>query len=100
MTDNAKLVNQLRALLLLTQTEEQIARTRVSQARTDAVRRELTQNPDNAADRTRAITEQLRALGAVPDVLTPALGRLAAPCRADRPARGQHRRRGRRPCRS
>ena len=41
MTDNAKIVNQLRALVLLTQTEEQVARTRVSQARTDAVRREL-----------------------------------------------------------
>ncbi len=78
MTDNAKLVNQLRALLLLTQTEEQIARIRVSQARTDAVRRELTQNADNAADRTRAITDQLRALGGVPDVVTPALGRLGA----------------------
>ena len=35
--DTAKVVNQLRALLLLTQTEEQIARTRVTQARTDAV---------------------------------------------------------------
>ena len=50
MTDtNAKMINQLRALLLLTQTEEQIARIRVSQARTDAVRRELAQNADNAA---------------------------------------------------
>ena len=78
MTDNAKLVNQLRALLLLTQTEEQVARTRISQARTDAVRRELTQNADNAADRTRAIADQLRALGGVPDVVTPALGRLGA----------------------
>jgi hypothetical protein len=78
MTDNNKLINQLRALLLLTQTEEQIARTRISQARTDAVRRELTQNADNAADRTRAITDQLRALGGVPDVVTPALGRLSA----------------------
>ena len=78
MTDTTKIVNQLRALLLLTQTEEQVARTRISQARTDAVRRELTQNADNAAERTRAITEQLRALGGVPDVVTPALGRLAA----------------------
>jgi hypothetical protein len=78
MTDNTKLINQLRALLLLTQTEEQIARTRVGQARTDAVRRELTQNADNAAERTRVITEQLRALGGVADVVTPALGRLGA----------------------
>src|SRR3712207_3960039 len=78
MTDNTKIINQLRALVLLSQTEEQVARTRVGQARTDAVRRELTQNADNAAERTRAITEQLRAIGGVPDVVTPAVGRLSA----------------------
>ena len=77
-TKNAKLVNQLRALVLLTQTEEQVARTRISQARTDAVRRELTQNADNAAARTQEITDQLRAVGGVPDVVTPAIGRLGA----------------------
>jgi hypothetical protein len=78
MTDNNKIVNQLRALVLLTKTEEQTARTRISQARTDAVRRELTQNADNAAARTIEITEALRSLGGVPDVVTPALGRLGA----------------------
>jgi hypothetical protein len=78
MTDNTRLINQLRALLLLTQTEEQIARTRIGQARTDAVRRELTQNADHAAERSRAITTELRALGGVADVVTPALGRLGA----------------------
>jgi hypothetical protein len=78
MTDNTQLINQLRALLLLTQTEEQIARIRIGQARTDAVRRELTQNADHAAERTQAIAEQLRALGGVADVVTPALGRLGA----------------------
>jgi len=82
VTDNAKIVNQLRALVLLTQTEEQIARTRISQARTDAVRRELTQNADHAAERTLEITEQLRALGGVPDVVTPAIGRLSAVLKA------------------
>lgn len=82
MTDNAKIINQLRALVLLTQTEEQVARTRVSQARTEAVRRELTQNADHAVERTRAITDQLRAIGGVPDVVTPALGRLAAVLKA------------------
>lgn len=82
MTDNTKIINQLRALVLLTQTEEQVARTRVSQARTEAVRRELSQNADNAAERTKAITDQLRALGGVPDVVTPALGRLAAVLKA------------------
>jgi DNA-binding ferritin-like protein len=82
MTDTNKLINQLRALVLLTQTEEQVARTRIAQARTDAVRRELTQNADNAAARTLEITEQLRALGGVPDVLTPAIGRLSAVLKA------------------
>ena len=82
MTDNAKIINQLRALVLLTQTEEQVARTRVSQARTEAVRRELTQNADNAAERTQAITDQLRAIGGVPDVVTPAVGRLSAVLKA------------------
>jgi DNA-binding ferritin-like protein len=82
VTANAKIINQLRALVLLTQTEEQIARTRVTQARTDAVRRELNQNADHAADRTKAITEQLRALGGVPDVVTPAIGRLSAVLKA------------------
>ena len=82
MTDNSKIVNQLRALVLLTQTEEQVARTRISQARTDAVRRELTQNADNAAARSIEITEQLRSLGGVPDVVTPAVGRLSATLKA------------------
>jgi hypothetical protein len=82
MSDTTKLVHQLRALVLLTQTEEQVARTRVSQARTDAVRRELQQNADNAAARTLEITEQLRALGGVPDVVTPAIGRLTAVLKA------------------
>src|SRR4051812_6782827 len=63
---------------MLTQTEEQVARVRVGQARTDAVRRELQQNAGHAAERTTAISEQLRALGGVADVVTPAVGRLAA----------------------
>src|ERR671938_165783 len=82
VTDNTKIINQLRALVLLSQTEEQIARTRVGQARTDAVRRELNQNADHAAERTRAITEELRALGGVPDAVTPAIGRLSAVLKA------------------
>jgi hypothetical protein len=82
MTDKTKLINQLRALALLTQTEEQVARTRISQARTDAVRRELTQNADHAGERSLLITEQLRTLGGVPDVVTPAIGRAGAVLKA------------------
>lgn len=72
------LVTQLRALEQLTQAEAQVARIRVGQASTDAVRRELRQNGDNAVRRTRRISDQLRSLNAVPDVITPALGRLLA----------------------
>jgi hypothetical protein len=82
MSHNTKIINQLRALVLLTQTEEQVARTRISQARTDAVRKELTQNADNASKRSLEITEALRALGGVPDVVTPAVGRLSATLKA------------------
>jgi hypothetical protein len=77
MTDTT-IITQLRALLTLTQTEEQVARIRVTQARTDAVRRELQQNADHAAERSRAITDQLRELAGAGDVVAPALGRLAA----------------------
>ena len=78
MTDTTVLIRQLRTLLTLTQTEEQIARIRVTQARTDAVRRELEQNAQHATERSAAITEQLRALAGVGDVVAPALGRLTA----------------------
>jgi hypothetical protein len=77
MTDTI-LITQLRALLTLTQTEEQVARIRISQARTDAVRRELQQNADHAAERTTAITDQLRELAGFGDVVAPVLGRLTA----------------------
>lgn len=77
MTTNT-LVHQLRALAHLTQTEAQIARVRVAQARTDAVRRELRQNAGNADRRTRRIEAALGELNAVPDVVTPALGRVVA----------------------
>ncbi len=78
MTDTNKTVAQLRALVQLTQTEIQIAQVRVVQARTEAVRRELQQNAQNAQDRSEALVEMLRDLGGVPDVLTPTFGRLTA----------------------
>lgn len=78
MAHTATLITQLRAMLQLTQTEVQIVRVRVAQARTEAVRRELRQNGDNAEKRTEEIAEHLRGLGGVPDVVTPTLGRLTA----------------------
>jgi len=77
-TDTGKLITQLRTLLQLTHTEAQIAQARQAQARTEAVRRELTQNETNARARSTQITTTLRELGGVPDVVSPALGRLAA----------------------
>jgi len=72
------LVAQLRTVLQLTQTEAQIARTRQAQARTDAVRRELAENAANSDERARSIAEALGELGAVPDVVSPAVGWLTA----------------------
>jgi hypothetical protein len=73
-----RVVAQLRALEQLTYTEAQIARIRVGQARSDAVRRELQENADNAVRRARLIAEQLRALDAVPGIVLPAIGRVLA----------------------
>lgn len=74
----SKMIGQLRAILQLTRTEAQIARTRRSQARTDAVRRELAENAANADARALEISEQLKALGGLPDVVAPAVGRITA----------------------
>ncbi|MGB3370169.1 MAG: ferritin-like domain-containing protein [Rhodococcus sp. (in: high G+C Gram-positive bacteria)] len=69
---------QLRAVLQLTNTEIQIAETRVAQARTDAVRAELTQNALNGRARADAIESTLRDLGGLPDVVGPLVGRTLA----------------------
>lgn len=80
--DTTRLLAQLRTLLDLTNTEIQIAETRVAQARTDAVRRELTQNAAKARDRADAIQSAIRDLGGYPDVIGPFLGRAAAAVKA------------------
>ena len=77
-TSTSKVQEQLRILLQLTNTEAQVAQVRVAQARTDAVRRELTENGQNALERARLINEALRELGGYPDVVTPAVGRIAS----------------------
>jgi hypothetical protein len=80
--DTSKLIAQLRALLELTNTEIQIAETRVAQARTDAVQRELQQNADNGRDRAAALESAIRDLGGFPDVIAPFFGRAAAAVKA------------------
>ncbi|MCW2512571.1 MAG: hypothetical protein JWR11_1613 [Mycobacterium sp.] len=76
------LIAQLRTLLDLTNTEIQVAETRVLQARTDAVRKELSQNAANGRDRAESIEEAIRSLGGHPDVIGPFLGRAAAAVKA------------------
>ena len=78
----ATLIAQLRTVLDLTHTEIQVAETRVAQARTDAVRRELTENAENARTRAAAIEKAIRDLGGFPDVIGPFLGRAAAAVKA------------------
>src|SRR3954467_15977958 len=73
---------QLRTVLDLTNTEIQVAETRVAQARTEAVRRELTQNAENGRERAEAIETAIRDLGGFPDVVGPFLGRAAAAVKA------------------
>src|SRR4051794_21048435 len=73
---------QLRTVLDLTNTEIQVAETRVAQARTEAVRRELTQNAANGRARAQSIEAAIRDLGGLPDVLGPLLGRAAAAVKA------------------
>lgn len=82
MTDTTRVLAQLRAVHDLTNTEIQIAETRVIQARTDAVRRELTQNAENGRQRTEAIESAIRELGGTPDVIGPFIGRAQATVKA------------------
>jgi hypothetical protein len=77
MTDTATLITQLRVLGHLTRTEAQVARLRVPQATGDDVRAELRRNADDAEERARRIGDVLRDLGALPDPVTPVLGRVA-----------------------
>ncbi|CPR13269.1 hypothetical protein BN971_04579 [Mycobacterium bohemicum DSM 44277] len=80
--DTGRLLAQLRTLLDLTNTEIQVAETRIVQARTEAVRRELTQNAANGRQRAQAIQGAIRDLGGYPDVIGPFLGRAAAVVKA------------------
>ncbi|AGB21274.1 hypothetical protein Mycsm_00843 [Mycobacterium sp. JS623] len=77
-----RLLAQLRTMLDLTHTEIQVAETRVAQARTEAVRKELSQNANNGRIRAEAIQKAIRNLGGFPDTIGPFLGRAAAAVKA------------------
>ncbi len=81
-SETATLLAQLRTVLDLTHTEIQVAETRIVQARTEAVRRELTENAANGRERAEAIEAAIRDLGGYPDVVGPILGRAAAAVKA------------------
>lgn len=81
-TSTNTLIAQLRAVLDLTHTEIQVAETRLVQARTDAVKRELSQNAANGRARAESIESATRDLGGHPDVIGPFLGRAAAAVKA------------------
>lgn len=78
MIDTATLITQLRVLAHLTRTEAQVARQRIAQAHDDDVRGELRDNAADADARAIRIADVLRDLGALPDPVTPVLGRVAA----------------------
>ncbi len=80
--DMTTLLAQLRAVLDLTNTEIQVAETRVTQARTEAVQRELSQNAANGRARAESIEAAIRDLGGYPDVIGPFIGRAAAAVKA------------------
>ncbi|MFI9407307.1 ferritin-like domain-containing protein [Nocardia sp. NPDC052316] len=80
--DITTLLAQLRAVRDLTNTEIQVAETRIAQARTEAVRRELSENADNARARAEAVEAAIRELGGVPALIGPFIGRAAAAVKA------------------
>ncbi|WP_067562993.1 hypothetical protein [Nocardia acidivorans] len=80
--DTATLQAQLRTVLDLTNTEIQVAETRIAQARTEAVREELSKNAGNARARAEAIQAAIRELGGTPDLIGPLVGRAMAAVKA------------------
>lgn len=78
-TDPAPLLlSELSVLLRLTRTEAQIARVRISQAQRAEIRGELAENAREADARAGRLQTAIRSLGGVPDVVSDAVGRVAA----------------------
>jgi hypothetical protein len=81
-TDLTTLIAQLRTVLELTHTEVQVAETRIAQARTEAVKTELTQNARHGRERALTIESTIRELGGFPEIVGPLFGRAAAAFKA------------------
>src|SRR5215207_11299221 len=82
MSNTADLLNQLNALLRLTNTEIMVAETRRAQASTSDFERELAANADMGRQRARLLADSIRDLGGVPDVVGIAAGRFTASAKA------------------
>jgi hypothetical protein len=78
MTDTATLITQLRVLAQLTRAEAHVARSRVAQASSDDIRDDLRRNAADADARASRIGDLLHELGALPDPVTPLVGRVAS----------------------
>jgi len=76
------LLAQLNALLRLTNTEIMIAETRRAQATTADIERELATNAEMGRERARMLSDSIRQIDGVPDVVGVATGRLAATAKA------------------
>ena len=77
----AEILVQLNTLLRLTSNEASTARARVSQAGSDAVRRELTANAAKCDERVSALREAIVSLGGAPDVVGLAVSRVGTAAR-------------------
>ena len=73
-----ELLSQLNTLLRLTRTEEMITQVRRTQARTDAVERELARSAGMCRERAALLRELIPALDGVYDAVGAAVGRLSA----------------------
>jgi bacterioferritin (cytochrome b1) len=82
MTSKSLLVTQLNSLLRLTHTETLIAQSRRVQAASDVVERELAANADKGKERAQLLTDAIKDLGSLPDVLGVAAGRVSAAVKA------------------
>ncbi|WP_182348771.1 DUF892 family protein [Tomitella gaofuii] len=75
---NEALVAQLRLLHALTGRTLQVAEARQTQARTKALRDQFAKTAADARRQSERLASALRGLDAVPDVVTPAIGRIVA----------------------
>ena len=81
-SESTTVLAELAVLLRLTRTEAQIARARISQARSEEIRRELAEKARQAEARAARIQTAIRRLGGAPDVFSDAVGRVAAIAKA------------------